>query len=93
MVLVDANERMNLKRMPLSDLQASRGPCAWLSLLGCLLVLAPYRLQAQNLVPNPSFEEVDTCSYWPELRYWEMDQFGGIVPMGHQNTSIAVHSK
>ncbi len=30
-------------------------------LLGCLLFIAPPRCEAQNLVPNPSFEEYDTC--------------------------------
>ena len=30
-------------------------------LLGCLLFVAPPRCEAQNLVPNPSFEETDTC--------------------------------
>lgn len=29
--------------------------------LGCLLFLAPPRCEAQNLVPNPSFEQADTC--------------------------------
>lgn len=31
--------------------------------LGCLLLLASLRCEAQNLVPNPSFEEFDTCLY------------------------------
>ena len=30
---------------------------------GCLLLLAALRCEAQNLVPNPSFEQADTC--WP----------------------------
>ena len=29
--------------------------------LGCLLLLAALRCEAQNLVPNPSFEVTDTC--------------------------------
>jgi len=41
---------------------------ASLSLLGCLLVVATPRCEAQNLVPNPSFEELDTCPYWQAFR-------------------------
>ncbi len=50
--------------MPLSAM-INRWPMASLSLLGCLLVVATPRCEAQNLVPNPSFEELDTCPYWP----------------------------
>ncbi len=32
-------------------------------LLGCLLFVASPRCEAQNLVPNPSFELLDTCPY------------------------------
>lgn len=31
--------------------------------LGCLLLLVSLRCEAQNLVPNPSFEQHDTCPY------------------------------
>ncbi|MBL0126042.1 MAG: hypothetical protein IPP83_01015 [Flavobacteriales bacterium] len=37
--------------------------------LGCLLLIAAQRCEAQNLVPNPSFEELDVCPYtigWQE---------------------------
>lgn len=34
-------------------------------LLGCLLIVVFPRCEGQNLVPNPSFEELDTCPYWP----------------------------
>lgn len=32
-----------------------------------LLFVAAQRCEAQNLVPNPSFEEVDSCPHWPVL--------------------------
>ena len=37
----------------------------WATLLPCycVLLLFPYTTAAQNLVPNPSFEELDTCPY------------------------------
>lgn len=38
-----------------------------LVVLGSLLCLATLRCEAQNLVPNPSFEEVDSCPEWPVL--------------------------
>jgi hypothetical protein len=34
-------------------------------LLGCLLFVASPHCEAQNLVPNPSFEEIDSCPPWP----------------------------
>ncbi len=33
--------------------------------LCCLLLVAALRCEAQNLVPNPGFEEVDSCPQWP----------------------------
>ncbi len=33
--------------------------------LGCLLSIVSLRCEAQNLVPNPSFEVIDTCPYFP----------------------------
>lgn len=42
----------------------SRWPGAmWL--LGCLLFLSTLRCEAQNLVPNPSFEQIDSCPQYP----------------------------
>lgn len=47
----------------------------------CLLFVVPPYCEAQNLVPNPSFEVIDTCPYFPIMlgfqndskpRYWEM---------------------
>jgi len=46
------NNAMNLK-WPVSGLGL---------VLGCLGFVALYRCEAQNLVPNPGFEEADTCS-------------------------------
>ena len=38
--------------------------CAVLSAaLGCLLFVVPLNSAAQNLVPNPSFEEYEVCPY------------------------------
>jgi len=46
----------------------------------CLLFNAPLKNVAQNLVPNPSFEEIDSCPQWPTYmgfqpdskpRFWE----------------------
>ena len=39
----------------------SRWTC--LLLLGGLLFMAPLRCEAQNLVPNPGFEETDSCTF------------------------------
>ena len=45
--------------------------------LGCLLLLVSLRCEAQNLVPNPSFELTDTCPYTIGFQegdkplYWE----------------------
>ncbi|MBK9147686.1 MAG: hypothetical protein IPM12_07705 [Flavobacteriales bacterium] len=54
---------MNLKR-----------PCASLGLvLGCLGFVATLRCAAQNLVPNPGFEETDSCTFGlglGELQDW-----------------------
>jgi len=36
-------------------------------LLGCLLFVAMAPCQAQNLVPNPSFEQIDSCPVFPAL--------------------------
>ncbi|MBK7287630.1 MAG: T9SS type A sorting domain-containing protein [Flavobacteriales bacterium] len=36
-------------------------------LLGCLLFVVTPRCEAQNLIPNPSFEEVDTCPHIPPV--------------------------
>ncbi|MGV9013645.1 MAG: T9SS type A sorting domain-containing protein [Flavobacteriales bacterium] len=44
----------------------SRWPGAiWL--LGCLLFFTTLRCEAQNLVPNPSFEQIDSCPVYPAL--------------------------
>ena len=52
------NERMLLSQT------RSRWPGASASLLlGCLLFVTAQRCEAQNLVPNPSFELTDTCPY------------------------------
>ncbi|MBL0127298.1 MAG: T9SS type A sorting domain-containing protein [Flavobacteriales bacterium] len=46
----------------------SKRPSAGVSLLlGCLLVVAPQLAHAQNLVPNPGFEELDSCAAWPAM--------------------------
>ncbi len=37
--------------------------------LGCLLFVAALRCEAQNLVPNPSFEEADTCWHYSGFTY------------------------
>lgn len=42
-------------------------------LLGGLLFMAPLRCEAQNLVPNPGFEETDSCTFGlglGELHHW-----------------------
>ncbi|MFZ1617722.1 MAG: T9SS type A sorting domain-containing protein [Flavobacteriales bacterium] len=36
-------------------------------LLGCLLFVASPRCEAQNLVPNPSFEQIDSCPGIPPV--------------------------
>lgn len=43
-----------------------------LGLPGCLLFVAALRCEAQNLVPNPSFEEADTC--WPYSGFYLPDE-------------------
>ena len=54
----------------------SRWPGVVLSAaLGCLLFIAPPRCEAQNLVPNPSFELHDTCpaifGFTSKPLYWD----------------------
>lgn len=44
---------------------ASRRWTSTLVVLGCMLCMATLRCEAQNLVPNPGFEEVDSCPQWP----------------------------
>lgn len=39
--------------------------CAAVVVACCSLFVAVLRCEAQNLVPNPSFEEIDSCPYWP----------------------------
>ncbi len=68
-------------------------------LLGCLLFIAPPRCEAQNLVPNPSFEEYDTCRVVNDVYYPETgplgwfsgagtpDHFLGCLPYGTFNSS------
>lgn len=62
-------------------------------LLGCMLLVAALRCEAQNLLPNPSFEEADTCAvqmgFFPNGKplHWEPisdtpDYFRSCVPPG-----------
>jgi len=42
--------------------------------LCCVLLVVPPRCEAQvNLVPNPSFEEIDSCPQWPVLANFSPD--------------------
>ena len=52
-----------------------RWPGAGLGLaLGCLLFVVAQRCEAQiNLVPNPSFEVIDTCPYFPIVLGFQND--------------------
>ncbi len=66
-------------------------------LLGCLLFDVALRCEAQNLVPNPGFEEADTCLvlntyYYPETGplHWftgggSTDHFQSCLPYGAFN--------
>lgn len=54
--ITNVNERMILS--PKNGRQCKLRRQLW---LGCLLFLGPSFLSAQNLVPNPSFEEYDVC--------------------------------
>ncbi|MCW5898655.1 MAG: T9SS type A sorting domain-containing protein [Flavobacteriales bacterium] len=66
-------------------------------MLGCLLFMAALPCMAQNLVPNPSFEEADTCLilntyYYPETGplHWftgggSTDHFQSCLPFGAFN--------
>jgi hypothetical protein len=56
--LIDSEQKRTMLPFAMND--------RWLGdgfglVLGCLLFVAPPRCEAQNLVPNPSFEEADTC--------------------------------
>jgi hypothetical protein len=75
-----------------------RWPATGLGLaLGCLLFVAPLRCEAQNLIPNPSFEEADTCLilntyYYPDTGplHWftgggTTDHFQSCLPYGSFN--------
>lgn len=65
--------------------------------LGCLLLIATLRCEAQNLVPNPSFEEYDTCRVFNDVYYpdngplgwfsagWTPDHFMSCLPYGSFN--------
>jgi hypothetical protein len=78
----------------------SRWPGAkWL--LGCLLFVFTPRCEAQNLVPNPSFELRDTCSYTPGFvgsakpLYWDKyaqspEYFNTCAPAVGLDTLLAV---
>ncbi|MFZ1617294.1 MAG: T9SS type A sorting domain-containing protein [Flavobacteriales bacterium] len=56
------NERMLLSKT------RNRWPGVSASLLlGCLLFIASLRCEAQNLVPNGSFEQIDSCPVYPAL--------------------------
>ncbi len=66
-------------------------------LLGCPLFIVPLRCEAQNLVPNPSFEESDSCKavlgfYEPNdgplgwfTAYLTPDHLQGCLPYGTVN--------
>lgn len=66
--------------------------------LGCLLFISPPRCEAQNLIPNPSFEEADTCLilntyYYPDTGplHWftgggTTDHFQSCLPYGAFNS-------
>lgn len=72
-----------------------RAMCAWLLL--CLLFITTLRSTAQgNLIPNPSFEEADTCAvqlgFFPNGKplYWEPvdetpDYYRSCVPVASPN--------
>lgn len=65
--------------------------------LGCLLFVAPPRCEAQNLVPNHSFEEYDTCRVVNDVYYpdtgpsgwfsagWSPDHMLSCLPYGSFN--------
>ena len=79
------------------DVKRHRGVLALLSC--CLLSVVSQRCEAQNLVPNPSFEEVDTCLelntvYYPDngpLHWFSAggtsDHFLSCLPYGSFNGS------
>ena len=72
------HERTTMLPFSMND----RWPCASLGLvLGCLLFVALPRCEAQNLVPNPSFEETDSCL---EINTWYYAETG---PLGWFSTS------
>ena len=55
---------MNFNNTMILRKDYNRLPCrGFKPILGCLLLLAALRCEAQNLVPNPSFELNDTCPY------------------------------
>jgi len=64
-----------------------------LPFLGCLLFVAPHHCEAQNLVPNPGFEETDSCTFGlglGALHYWNSafgtpDHLQGCLPYGSAN--------
>ena len=81
----------------LSSAMYSKWPgAAHVLALGCLLFIVSTRCEAQNLVPNPSFEESDTCAvqlgFFPNGRpmHWfaaldTPDYFRGCVSYGSPN--------
>jgi hypothetical protein len=60
MLPANTNDEQPQELMPTLALN-SRWTC--LLLLGGLLFMAPLRCEAQNLVPNPGFEETDSCTF------------------------------
>lgn len=60
MLPADTNNHNHKTPMPAL---AMNSRCTCLVLLGGLLFMAPLRCEAQNLVPNPGFEETDSCTF------------------------------
>jgi hypothetical protein len=62
------------QRMMTTHAMNLRWPRTGLGLvLGCLVFVAALRCEAQNLVPNPGFEDTDSCTFGlglGELRHW-----------------------
>lgn len=67
----DAPADTNEHTMPLLGMNR-RWP-GTVAFLGCLLFMTAHRCEAQNLVPNPGFEESDSCTFGlglGELHHW-----------------------
>lgn len=58
--------------------------CRWAVMLGghCLLFVAPPHCEAQNLVPNHSFEEYDTCRVFNDVYYPDNGPLGWFSAAG-----------